>query len=92
MGGSTPFPATPFPRPVGSHPDHGAVEIAAIEGSDGGPGFMPLHIDDGKALAITGKEIFCHFERTDYAVFRKERSQALFCGRSGETTDRKGNQ
>ncbi|MBA1330798.1 hypothetical protein QQ73_06385, partial [Candidatus Endoriftia persephone str. Guaymas] len=84
--------ATSSSWPVGPDTDHATVEFTAVERCNSGAGFVSFHIDNGKALAITGEEIFYQFERTDHAVFRKECCQTLFCGRSRETTNRKGNQ
>ena len=87
MSASATFSATPLLWPVWANTNQTAAEFTAIERGHRSTGFMPFHLNSGKALTITREEIFCHFERANQAIFCKERRHALFCSRSGETAN-----
>jgi hypothetical protein len=62
----------PHPRPLLIHPQTVPAKIVAIQPAYRGAGFMPLHFDEPKAAALTGKEVAHQLDRSHTAIGSKQ--------------------
>jgi len=63
---------------IGPDPQQRAADFLAVKCGDGGARLMAFHFDDGKAPAITSKQVSGHLERTDNTKFAEQDIQCLF--------------